>query len=99
MPTIEPFEDRVLLKKVETENRTSGGLFIPETARKEPSQEAEIIAVGPGRVLDDGTITKMHVKVGERVWVGKYSGAEVNIGEDVFHIMRQADLLGRVVND
>lgn len=99
MPTIEPFEDRVLLRKIDEEAQTSGGIYIPETASKEPSQEAMVLAIGPGRTLDDGTITKMYLSVGERVWVGKYAGAEVTIDGETLHLMRQVDVLGRVVDE
>jgi chaperonin GroES len=95
-PKIEPFEDRVLIQKTETEEISSGGIYIPDQA-KEPSQKAVVCAVGPGRLQEDGTFIKMHVQVGDVVWVGKYSGVEVSINSDVYHIMRQADILGKVI--
>ena len=90
-----PLHDRVLVRRIEENEKTSGGIIIPDTAKEKP-QEGEIIAVGSGVRSDDGKVTPLDVKVGDRVLFGKYSGTEVRIdGEDLL-IMRESDILGIV---
>ena len=90
---IKPLQDRVIVKRVEEEQKTAGGIIIPDTAKEKP-QQGEVLAVGPGKVLDSGTKLEMTVKVGDRVLFGKYAGSEVKIeGEEVL-IMREDDILG-----
>jgi len=90
---IKPLQDRVIVKRLEEEQKTAGGIIIPDTAKEKP-QQGEVLAVGPGKVLESGTKLEMTVKVGDRVLFGKYAGSEVKIeGEEVL-IMREDDILG-----
>jgi chaperonin GroES len=90
-----PLGDRVLVRRIEEEEKTKGGIIIPDTAKEKP-QEGEIIAAGPGARNDDGQVTPLDVKVGDRVLFGKWSGTEVRIdGEDLL-IMKESDILGVV---
>ena len=86
-----PLGDRVLIKRVEEEEKTKGGIIIPDTAKEKP-QEGEILAVGPGR-YDDGKRVPMEVKVGDKVLFGKYSGTEVVIDGESLLILRENDVL------
>ena len=90
---IRPLQDRVMVTRIEEEERTKGGIIIPDTAKEKP-QEGKIVAVGKGKVNDDGKLIPLDVKVGDRILFGKYSGSEVKLdGEDVL-IMREDDILG-----
>ncbi|MDO1559199.1 co-chaperone GroES [Brevundimonas sp. 2R-24] len=90
-----PLGDRVLVKRVEEEEKTKGGIIIPDTAKEKP-QEGEVIAVGPGARDEDGDYIKMDVKAGDRILFGKWSGTEVKIdGQDLI-IMKESDILGVV---
>lgn len=91
---IKPLHDRVLVKRIdEEEEEVRGGIVIPDTAKEKP-QEGEVVAVGEGKVLDNGTKVKMSVKAGDRVLFGKYSGSEVKLGDEEFLVMREDDILG-----
>jgi len=90
---IRPLQDRVIVRRVEEEERTKGGIIIPDTAKEKP-QEGQIIAVGPGKVTDDGKKIPMEVKVGDRILFGKYSGSEIKIDGEEHLIMREDDILG-----
>ena len=90
---IRPLQDRVLLKRITEEEKTKGGIYIPDTAKEKPV-EAKIIAVGNGKRLENGTIQPLSVKPGDRVLFGKYSGSEVKIDGEEHLIMREEDLLG-----
>jgi chaperonin GroES len=93
MSNIRPLHDRVILKRVKEEEKTKGGIIIPDTAKEKPI-EGEVVAVGNGKILEDGTVRKLDVKVGDRVLFGKYSGTEVKVdGEDRL-ILREDDILG-----
>jgi chaperonin GroES len=93
-----PLQDRVLIRGVEQENKTAGGILIPDTAKEKPT-EGEVIAVGPGARSEDGKIHPLDVKVGDRVLFGKWSGTEIKVdGEDVV-IMKESDIMGIVVRD
>ncbi|MCL2779388.1 MAG: co-chaperone GroES [Polyangiaceae bacterium] len=89
---IRPLQDRVILKRVKEEEKTKGGIIIPDTAKEKPI-EGEVVAVGNGKVLDDGSVKKVDVKVGDRVLFGKYSGTEVKIDGDERLIVREDDIL------
>jgi chaperonin GroES len=94
---IRPLNDRVVVRRIEEKETVQGGIIIPDTAKEKP-QEGEILAVGPGKRLDDGKLCPLDVKVGDRVLFGKYSGSEVPAkieGEDVL-IMREDEILGVV---
>ncbi|MBM4364062.1 MAG: co-chaperone GroES [Deltaproteobacteria bacterium] len=90
---IRPLQDRVLVKRVEEEQKTKGGIIIPDTAKEKPI-EGEVIAVGNGKVQEDGKVRPLDVKKGDRILFGKYAGTEVKI-ENVEHlILREEDILG-----
>ena len=88
-----PLGDRVLVKRVKEEEKTKGGIIIPDTAKEKP-QEAEVIAVGPGKLSDEGKRSPMDVKEGDRILVGKYSGSEIKIDGNDFVILREDEILG-----
>jgi chaperonin GroES len=93
-----PLGDRVLVRRVEEEERTRGGIIIPDTAKEKP-QEGEVIAVGPGARDEDGKAVPLDVKAGDRILFGKWSGTEVKVdGEDLL-IMKESDILGVVERD
>ena len=89
---IRPLHDRILVKRLEEETKTAGGLFIPDAAKEKPIQ-AKVIAVGSGKRLEDGTLHKPEVKVGDRVLFSKYSGNEIKLDGEEHLIMREDDLL------
>ncbi|MGE5502654.1 MAG: co-chaperone GroES [Ignavibacteriales bacterium] len=90
-----PLHDRVLVRRVEAEEKTAGGIIIPDTAKEKP-QEGEVIAVGPGARDDNGKLVALDVKAGDRILFGKWSGTEVKIdGQDLL-IMKESDVLGVV---
>ena len=90
---IRPLQDRVIVKRVKEEEKTKGGLYIPDTAKEKPI-EATVIAVGNGKVLEDGSVRKLDIKAGDRVLFGKYSGTEVKIDGEEHLILREDDILG-----
>ena len=90
-----PLHDRVLVRRVESEEKTAGGLIIPDTAQEKP-QEGEVIAVGEGARKDSGELIPMAVKAGDRVLIGKWSGTEVKIDGEELLIMKESDILGIV---
>ena len=94
---IRPLHDRVLVKRLEEEEQVRGSIIIPDTAKEKP-QEAEVVAVGPGKLQEDGKRQPMDVSKGDRVLVGKYSGSEIKINDDDFVILREDEILA-VVND
>ena len=88
-----PLHDRVLVRRVEAEEKTAGGIIIPDSAKEKP-QEGEIVSVGSGAKAEDGKVTPLHVKAGDRILFGKWSGTEVKVdGEDLI-IMKESDILG-----
>jgi len=92
-----PLHDRVVVRRIEAEEKTSGGIIIPDTAKEKP-QEGEVVAVGPGARDDSGTLVELSVKTGDRILFGKWSGTEVKIdGEDLL-IMKESDILGVIDN-
>jgi len=90
---VRPLQDRVLVKRLEEEEKTKGGIIIPDTAKEKP-QEGEIIAVGKGKTLDNGTTVKPDVKVGDKVLFSKYGGTEIKLEGEDYLIMREDDILG-----
>ncbi len=90
-----PLHDRVLVRRVEQEEKTSGGIIIPDTAKEKP-MEGEIIAAGPGARGEDGKLVPLDVKVGDRVLFGKWSGTEVKIDGEELMIMKESDIMGIV---
>ncbi len=89
---LQPLSDRVLVKRLELEEKTAGGLFIPDTAKEKPSR-GEVVAVGTGRVTEDCKTLPMNVKKGDLVLFSKYAGTEITIGDDEHLVMREDDLL------
>lgn len=90
--SIKPLEDRVVIRQVEAERTTASGLVIPDTAKEKP-QEGEVVAVGTGKMLDNGTRAQMEVKTGDKVIFSKYSGSEVKVDEQNYLIVRESDIL------
>ncbi len=90
---IRPLGERVVVKPLPSEEKTKGGIVLPETAKEKP-QEGEVVAVGPGRLLENGTRVAIDLKVGDRVLFSKYAGNEVKIDDEEYLIMREADILG-----
>ena len=90
---IRPLNDRVLVKRLEEEEKTKGGIIIPDTAKEKPIQ-GEVIAVGNGKIMENGEVKPLDVKEGDRVLFGKYAGNEVKIDGEEYLIMREDDILG-----
>ena len=89
---LQPLGDRIVVKPVDQEDKTKSGLVLPDTAKEKP-QEGKVIAVGSGKLLDDGTVKKLEVRTGDRVLYGKYSGTEVRVHEEDYLILREDDVL------
>ncbi|MGF1467199.1 MAG: co-chaperone GroES [Sandaracinaceae bacterium] len=92
---IRPLHDRVLLKRVEEDKTTKGGIIIPDTAQEKPI-EGKVVAVGNGKILEDGSVRSLQVKAGDRVLFGKYAGTEVKIDGEEHVMLREDDILGIV---
>jgi len=90
---IRPLQDRVLVQRVDAEDMTASGIIIPDTAKEKPS-EGKVVAVGPGKRLDNGSIQEMGVKKGDKILFSKYGGTEVKVDDEDFIIMREDDILG-----
>ena len=89
---VKPLHDRILVKRMEEKEMVQGGIIIPDTAKEKP-MEGKVVAVGPGKVLEDGKISKMDIKKGDRVLFGKYSGTDIKIEDEEYVIMREEDVL------
>jgi chaperonin GroES len=87
-----PLHDRILVRRIEEQQKTKGGIIIPDTAKEKP-QEGRVVAVGNGRVLEDGTVRPLDVKKGDRILFGKYSGSEIKIDGEEHTILREEDVL------
>jgi chaperonin GroES len=94
---IRPLHDRVIVKRLEEERKTASGIVIPDTAAEKPDQ-GEVIAVGNGRLLENGTLRPLEVKVGDRVLFGKYSGQTVKVEGEELLVMREEDIMGVIEN-
>ena len=92
---IRPLQDRVLVKRLEQEEQVRGGIIIPDTAKEKP-QQAEVIAVGPGKVNDEGKRSPVDVKQGDKILIGKYSGSEIRIDDEDYVILREDEILAVV---
>jgi len=90
---IKPLYDRVLTKRLEPKEEVRGGIYIPDTAKEKP-QEAEVVAVGEGRILKDGKLSPLKVKKGDKILIGKYSGSEIKIDDDEYIFVKEEDILG-----
>ena len=93
--TFRPLHDRVVVRRIEAEEKTKGGIIIPDTAKEKP-QEGEVIAVGPGTLNDRGELRPLDVKAGDRILFGKWSGTEVRIDGEELLIMKESDIMGVV---
>jgi chaperonin GroES len=89
---VKPLYDRILVKRIEEKEAVKGGIIIPDTAKEKP-MEGEVVAAGPGKMLEDGKRSKMDIKKGDRVLFGKYSGTDISIEDAEFVIMREEDVL------
>ncbi len=92
---IRPLHDRVVVKRIEEERKTAGGIVIPDSAAEKPDQ-GEVIAVGNGKILEDGKVRPLDVKVGDRILFGKYSGSTVKMEGEEYLVMREDDIMGVV---
>jgi chaperonin GroES len=90
---IRPLQDRVIVRRLEEEEKTKGGIIIPDTAKEKP-QEGKVIAVGKGKITEEGKVIPLDVKVGDKILFGKYSGTEIKIEGEEHLIMREEDILG-----
>jgi len=91
--SVRPLHDRILVRRTPEEEKTAGGLFIPDTAKEKP-QKGEIVAAGKGRVTEDGKVLPLEVKVGDKVLFGKYAGTELKLDGQEYLMMREEDILG-----
>ncbi len=91
---LQPLADRVLVKPIEKEEKTKSGIYLPDTAKEKP-QEGEIIAVGPGKMTDDGKRIPLDLKVGDRVIYAKYGGTEIKVDDEDLIILRESDILAK----
>ena len=95
MATFTPLGERIVIKPMEQEAQTRGGILLPDTAKEKP-QEGEVVAVGPGRVADDGSRITMELTVGDKVIYSKYAGTEYEDGDEEYLIMRESDVLAKI---
>ncbi|MGN8119886.1 co-chaperone GroES [Labrys sp. 22185] len=95
--TFRPLHDRVLIRRIEADEKTAGGIIIPDTAKEKP-QQGEVVAVGPGARDQAGKLVELDVKVGDRILFGKWSGTEIKIDGDDLLIMKESDVLGVIEN-
>lgn len=93
---IQPLADRVIVKPIEREEKTKGGIIIPDTAKEKP-QEGEVLAIGPGRLSEDGNLIAMDVKVGDGVFYSKYGGTEIKVENEELVILRESDILAKKI--
>ena len=94
---IRPLDDRVLVEPLEAEEKTTGGILLPDTAKEKP-QRGKVIAAGPGRLRDSGDRTPLSVKIGDEVLFGRYAGNEIKEGGKEYKVMRESDILAKVVS-
>lgn len=92
MPTLKPINDRIVVKALTPEAKTAGGIILPDSAQEKP-QEAEVVAVGPGKILDNGKVVSLEVKPGDKIIYAKYGGTEIKLGGEEYTILRQDDVL------
>ena len=95
MATFTPLGERIVIKPMEQETQTRGGILLPDTAKEKP-QEGEVIAVGPGRIADDGSRIAMELTIGDKVIYSKYAGTEYEDGDEEYLIMRESDVLAKI---
>ena len=95
--TVQPLHDRVLIRRVEEQETVRGGIIIPDSA-KEKSQEGEVMSVGTGKTLENGTVTPLEVKKGDRILFGKYSGTDIKVEQQDYLILREDEIIGILTN-
>src|SRR5436190_24291401 len=95
--TVRPLHDRVLIKRIEEKETVRGGIIITDSA-KEKSQDGEVVAVGTGKTLENGTVTPLEVKAGDRILFGKYSGTEIKVQDQDYLILREDEIVGILMN-
>lgn len=93
--TLQPLDDRIVVRPIKKEEMTKGGIILPDTAKEKP-QEGEVIAVGPGKLTDDGTRIEMDIKKGDKVMYAKFSGTEIKLDDEELLIMRESDVLAKI---
>src|SRR4051794_40795049 len=96
MAKIRPLEDRVVIKQIEAEEKTAGGIVLPDTAKEKP-QRGKVVAVGPGKMLDSGERASIGVVEGDEVLFGKYSGTEIKVDNEEIKILRESDILAKII--
>lgn len=94
--TIRPLDDRIVIKEIEAEEKTSGGIVLPDTAREKP-QRGRVVAVGPGKLLENGNRAEIGLKEGDEVLFGKYAGTEIKVDGDEIKILRESDVLAKII--
>ena len=95
MSKVQPLGDRVLIKVLEAQERTKGGIVLPDTAKEKP-QEGKVVAVGKGRTAEDGKVAPLEVKIGDKILFGKYTGTEIVVNEEEYLILKEEDILAIV---
>ena len=93
---LRPLDDRVVVEPIESEEKTAGGIVLPDTAKEKP-QRGTVVAVGPGRLLDSGKRGELSVAVGDEVIYGKYGGSDIKINDDEVKVLRESDILAKVI--
>ncbi len=96
MAKIRPLEDRVVIQEIEAEEKTAGGIVLPDTAKEKP-QRGRVVSVGPGKMLDSGQRVEVGVKEGDEVLFGKYSGTEIKVDGEEIKILRESDILAKIL--
>ncbi|HEV3166116.1 MAG TPA: co-chaperone GroES [Isosphaeraceae bacterium] len=96
MAKIRPLEDRVVIQQIEAEEKTTGGIVLPDTAREKP-QRGKVLAVGPGKMLDSGERAEIGVKEGDEILFGKYAGTEIKVDGEEIKILRETDILAKIL--
>jgi chaperonin GroES len=94
---IRPLDDRVVVQPIDAEETTAGGIVLPDTAKEKP-QRGTVLAIGPGRLLESGKRSELSVSVGDEVIYGKYGGSDIEINGDEYKILRESDILAKVIN-
>ena len=94
--SIRPLDDRIVIKEIEAEEKTSGGIVLPDTAREKP-QRGKVVAVGPGKLLDNGNRAEIGLKEGDEVLFGKYAGTEIKLNGEEIKILRESDVLAKII--
>ena len=94
---LRPLDDRVVVQPVEAESKTAGGIVLPDSAKEKP-QRGKVVAVGPGKLLDSGKRRELSVQVGDQVIYGKYGGTDIEVGGDDVKILRESDILAKVID-